>query len=364
MSYLYNAGAGHVQTNCKAVPKRLPKYSQSVFIVRFVPVNSIYFNISLIDLQGRVSTHQISAGSVDHAQKLASLNGGTLLSCEPSRLGSRRFDPIHLVAFSRAKPLDTVSFSLDLATLLEAGVTVKDAISALTRRETSPSSRQTLNQLNEAISSGLSLSAALDQAKVFPQVLIATVAASEQTGDLATGLSRYAQHQNNLRTVRDRVIGACVYPMLLMTVGSIVVAVLLTIVVPRFSALIESNGHKLPFMSELLMKWGKLVEAYPWVPSLILTAVGAAIFAMVLVWRNPETRKRLLQKIPLISSSVREFQHLQMYRTTAILAARGIPFHKALQHSMDLLSPKDIVGFSQSVSAWKKPPKQRPTQCA
>jgi general secretion pathway protein F len=46
--------------------------------------------------------------------------------------------------------------------------------------------------------------------------LIATVAASEETGDLDTGLARYAKHQQSLRTVRDRVVGACVYPLLLL----------------------------------------------------------------------------------------------------------------------------------------------------
>lgn len=52
-------------------------------------------------------------------------------------------------------------------------------------------------------------------------------------------------------------------------------------------------------------------------------------------------RKKMLEKIPGVSKVVREFQHLQMYRTTAILTSRGIAIHKALLHSMELLSPTD-----------------------
>src|SRR5205814_784401 len=112
--------------------------------------------------------------------------------------------------------LDALTFSQDLATLVQAGVTVRDALLALARKENSPAKQAVLTALADAMSHGLSLSAALEQSDAFPQLLVATVAASEQTGDLAIGLFRYARHQQSLRAVRDRVIGASVYPLLLL----------------------------------------------------------------------------------------------------------------------------------------------------
>lgn len=237
--------------------------------------------------------------------------------------------------------IDAVSFSQDLATLMEAGVTVKEAIQALTRKESAHSRHRVLDQLNTAVSQGLSFSAALERTQAFPELLVATVAASEQTGDLATGLSRYARNQQSLRTVRDRVISACVYPLLLLALGSLVVAMLLGVVVPRFATLIDSSGRELPFLSKVLMGWGRYVDAHPMVPLLLFLTIGAAIGTLVTKWRQPEVRKKWLEKMPGVAKVVREFQHLQMYRTTAILTSRGIAIHKALLYSLEFLSPSD-----------------------
>lgn len=300
------------------------------------------FNVVVMDPRGRVSTQQVEATSVEQVHQMVSGRGQVVLQCEVVKaVGAPLFGNARRLFAAKAATIDTVAFSQDLATLMEAGVTVKEAINALTRRETAPSRRHILNQLNIAVSEGFSFSVALERTQVFPELLVATVAASEQTGDLATGLSRYAKHQQSLRTVRDRVIGACVYPLLLLAVGSLVVVLLLGVVVPRFATLIESNGRELPFLSKLLMAWGQFVDAHPLIPMLMLVAMSGAAATLVMQWKKPEVRKKMLEKIPGVSKVVREFQHLQMYRTTAILTSRGIAIHKALLHSMELLSPTD-----------------------
>jgi len=137
--------------------------------------------------------------------------GHVVLQCEAIRVADNSLmSNLRKLIFAKSMTIDTVTFSQDLATLMEAGVTVKEAIQALTVKETAQSRRQIFEQLNTAISEGLSFSAALERMQAFPVLLVATVAASEQTGDLATGLSRCARHQQSLRTVRDRVVGVCV----------------------------------------------------------------------------------------------------------------------------------------------------------
>jgi general secretion pathway protein F len=234
-----------------------------------------------------------------------------------------------------------VAFAQDLATLLDAGVTVKEAIHALSQKEPSASRRQVLALLDTAVSEGLSFSAAMQRTGAFPDLLFATVSASEQTGDLATGLQRYARHQQSLRAVRDRVIGASVYPLLLLAVGSLIVALLLGVVVPRFALLIDLDGRQLPFLSRLLMGWGRFVGEYQMAALGLFALVALAMVIAAIKISDPATRKRWLERIPGFSRLAREFQHLQMYRTTAILTSRGITIHKALLHSMELLSPSD-----------------------
>lgn len=253
------------------------------------------FNVHVMDPEGRVAMQLVEAASVEQAHQKASSHGHVVLQCEAVKVTSSSLSGIFQKLFStKAAAIDTVVFSQDLATLMEAGVTVKEAIQALTRKESSHSSRQILDQLNTAISQGLSFSAALERSQAFPELLVATVAASEQTGDLATGLSRYARHQQSLRTVRDRVIGACVYPLLLLAVGSLIVAMLLGVVVPRFATLIDSSGRELPLLSKALMHWGRFVDAHPTIPVLLFLVIGAAIATLVTKWRQPEVRRKWL----------------------------------------------------------------------
>lgn len=312
------------------------------------------FTTVALDPQGRVSSHEVEAASIEQASEIVAGRGHTVLQCTPVQSSGGWLTHSWLRLGRRTAAIDTVAFSQDLATLMEAGVTVKDAIGALARRESSPVRKHVLDRVNALVAEGLSFSAALDRSHAFPDLLVATVAASEQTGDVATGLSRYSKHQQSLRQVRDRFIAAGIYPMLLVLVGALVMLVLLGIVVPRFARIIDAQGRELPFLSRVLMGWGGFVDAHPIVPICIFAAfVGSVIFA-VAQWKKPDVRKRWLEKIPGVAKLVREFQHLQMYRTTAILTSRGIAVHRALVYSLDLLSPSDRVRLERALERMRE----------
>ncbi len=314
------------------------------------------YHVLAIDLQGRLQSSQVEAMSAEEAHAIANGKGQTVLECKLAASSHASGAKLWQL-LARTKPaaaMDNVAFSQDLATLMDAGVTVKEAIHALSLKELSPSRRQILAQLDQAVSEGLSFSAAMQRTGAFPDLLLATVAASEQTGDLATGLQRYARHQHSLRTVRDRVIGASVYPLLLLVVGSLVIAMLLGVVVPRFAILIDVNGRQLPFLSQLLMSWGRFVGVHASVAVTFFALLALGIAVPLIKLRDPSTRKRWLEKIPGFSRLAREFQHLQMYRTTAILTSRGITIHKALLYSMELLSPSDQPRLRAALAAMRE----------
>lgn len=320
-----------------------------------VSVGSTLYNVSVIDAQGQLSLQKVQARSEEEAAQTVRHAGITVIRCEPfvNSRESRLRSALGAV-FTKSGSIDTVVFSQDMATLMEAGVTVKEAIAALNRKEAASSKLQVLGQINTEISNGLSFSAALRKTQAFPELLIATVAASEETGDLATGLSRYAKHQQNLRAVQDKVIGACVYPLLLLAVGSLVVALLLGVVVPRFSTLIDSTGKELPLLSKILMSWGHFVDSHPWVPFMILVALIATMTWLIVQFRNPQRRKQWLSRIPGVAKVVREFQHLQLYRTTAILTSRGITIHKALVYSTEFLSTVDQSRLKAALASMRE----------
>jgi general secretion pathway protein F len=203
----------------------------------------------------------------------------------------------------------------------------------------------------KGVSEGLPLSAALErQPGRFPPLLIATVSASEQTGDLSTALLRYAQHQQSIKALREKVVGAAIYPMLLLAVGALVVVFLLGVVVPKFAVLIESTRRQLPWTSQLLMTWGRLVAEHAWlVAAGVTTAIAASILALRQVLRSG-ARARWIEAVPLIGPTIRQFRHAQLYRTTGMLVKGGIATPRALQLGANLLGSDDRTRLARAVS--------------
>lgn len=310
----------------------------------------IAFHLVVMDARGRVTTWQAEAASDDEARRLASGNGYAVMECRPAREASGTRKEHVRRTWSKPAHLDAIAFALDLATLLEAGVSIKEGIDTLARRDNFAPRRRILNEANLLVSQGLKLSAALERTGAFAPLLIATVAASEQTGDVAVGLSRYARHQQGLRVLGDRMLGACAYPLLLLVVGFLVVLVLLGVVVPRFAQVIDVQGRQLPMLSRLLMSWGGYVGSHPIIPLAMLACFVTLLFYAWAQWKDPRRRRSWLERIPGAQKLAREFQHLQMYRTTAILTARGIPIQKALEYSLDYLSSRGQQQLRESLA--------------
>lgn len=301
-----------------------------------------------VDDVGRLRSITVKAATVELAKERAVDHGISVVQCEPvARVPFRLRDRFG----GRRNRVDVIAFSLDLSTLLDAGVTIKESLEALWSRERAYSVKLLIDQLIQRITQGRSFSEALRQSGAFPELLIATVAASERTGDLAVGLKRYARHQESLRSIRDRVVGASVYPLLLLVVGTIVVALLLGVVVPRFADLIDINGRNLPLLSRLMMNWGRFVTQHAGWAYTLFALIAATMTWLILRLKVSADRRRWLASLPVVSQIAREFQHLQMYRTTAILTSRGIPVHLALPYSADLLNPQDQRRLEQALQS-------------
>jgi general secretion pathway protein F len=118
---------------------------------------------------------------------------------------------------------------------------------ALVEKETRAETRRVLEAVRDALFEGASFSGALSRRpETFPVLFVATVRASEKTGDLAEALGRYLVYQQQIDVVRRKVIAASVYPALLLAVGTLVALFLLGYVVPRFSAVYADMRHELP----------------------------------------------------------------------------------------------------------------------
>jgi general secretion pathway protein F len=309
---------------------------------------SIPFDLVVRTSEGALRSIELRAVDTTAARAKAIQDGLHVLACSPRH---QTGEPVAHAFPGRRHGLDVATFSHELASLLAAGLSVVESLRALAAKETVGPRRTILLDVVKGVSEGLPLSAAFERAPGrFPPLLIATVSASEQTGNLSTALLRYAEHQQSIKALRDKVTGAAIYPLLLLAVGCLVVLFLLGVVVPKFATLIESTRRELPWSSQLLMTWGRLVAAHSWgVGFGVLSGLAVLFFALRHIMRTG-ARARWIEAVPVIGPTIRQFRHAQLYRTTGMLVEGGIAAPRALQLGANLLGGDDRIRLARAVT--------------
>jgi general secretion pathway protein F len=230
-------------------------------------------------------------------------------------------------------------FSQELLSLIEAGLPLLESIETLAHKEKNPLAKEIYVGLMRMLREGRPLSQAMrEYAGSFPPLYVATIRASEHTGDLQQALSRYLAYQNQVDIVRKKVLSAAIYPTLLMGVGLLVVMFLMVYVVPRFSKVYEDVGGDLPLLSRLLMGWGQFFEAYT---GAIVLGTVLVLFALGHALARGSVRDWLQRKvwqIPSVGERLRLYQLARLYRTLGMLLNGGIPLVSALDMVSGLLS--------------------------
>jgi general secretion pathway protein F len=303
------------------------------------------FELKAVNLEGRVESLDLHGLDRASAVQQAESRGYTVLAVRPraglSWRGAEARFPLTL-------------FSQELLVLLKAGLPLVEAIETLAERERRSEFRALLERVGAILRQGNTLSSALQQfPQAFPALYVATVQASERTGDLAPALQRYVAYQNQLEAIRKRLINAAIYPALLIGVGGLVSLFLLLYVVPRFSRIYEERSVDLPVFSKFLLAWGQMVEGHG---ALVVGAVAGLVIAAVYALRNASVKARIenaLWKLPAVGERLKLYQLARFYRTIGMLLRGGTPLLAALQMSSELLHPllrERLGAASRSVS--------------
>jgi general secretion pathway protein F len=261
-----------------------------------------------------------------------------------SQAQSRGYTPISANAVKQTfsnrskQKFPIVLFSQELLALLGAGLNLVEAIETLAVKDEGSITKAVLDTLLQSLYQGQSFSAALEhQPAAFPLLYIATVRASEKTGDLSESLTRYVAYQEQVVLLKKKIISASIYPALLMAVGGLVILFLLGFVVPKFSGIYAGSDSELPFLSQLLLAWGSFLDQHAQATLVIAVALVSGV---VLALSQPIVRKRLAQlfwRIPALGKRLRIYQLARFYRTLGMLLKGGTPIMPALQSVSGLL---------------------------
>jgi general secretion pathway protein F len=240
---------------------------------------------------------------------------------------ARRALPSFASPFATRFPL--LLFSQELVALLAAGLSLPEVVETFAEKESRPEFRRLFVALRESLYEGRSFSQALERfPETFPSLFVATVRAAERTGDVAEALGRYIAYHERLDAVRRKVVNASVYPIVLLGVGGLVVLFLLGYVVPRFAGVYEEVGRDLPWLSQLLLDWGRLINANG--PMLAVAFVAAAVAVALGLGRLKAFVGRVARRIPAIGERLRVYHLARLYRTLGMLLRGGTPLVTAL----------------------------------
>ena len=287
------------------------------------------FRLTVLDAGRSVAIHELDAVDEADARRQAIARGLRVIALE----ASSRLAPI-----GRAK-LGLTQFSNELIALLEAGLSLVEAIDALTEKERDDAIRNVLESIRRRLYEGQSLSVALSEAPgSFPPLYVATVRASERSGAIPEALRRFVAYQEQIDVLKKRLINASIYPAVLLGAGTLVVLFLVGFVVPRFAGIYEDIGGELPLASRILMNWGKLLAAHG-----TGVLIGFIVF-VVLTGRavmRPEFRMavgRMIARIPAVGHQLELYQLARLYRTVGMLLRGGLPVVQAFEMTRGLLA--------------------------
>jgi len=257
-----------------------------------------------------------------------------------SVLSLKRAASWNISIFRRRHRFPLGLFNQELLALLGAGLTLVESIEGLAEKESHGPTRTILDQLNERLKQGRTLSQAMQELpETFPTLYVSTVRATERTGDLPDALARYAAYEAQLDTVRKQVVSASIYPVLLMIVGGLVVLFLLGYVVPKFSHVYEDIQGDLPLLSQWLLALGRFLEESGLIAGALALAGAVVLGRIAMLPAAHRWVGARLWLIPAIGSRMRLYQLARFYRTLGMLLRGGTAVVTAIDMTSGLLAP-------------------------
>jgi general secretion pathway protein F len=218
-----------------------------------------------------------------------------------------------------------------LATLIGAGLPIDEALAALSEQADSERQRGMTVALRARVMEGASLAQAMGEfPESFPDIFRATVGAGEQSGRLEAVLEKLADYAEARDALKQKILAALAYPILLSIVALAVVAGLLTWVVPQIVGVFQNLHQTLPLATRALMAASAFMRAWGW---LVLIALVAIIVAASVALRQESVRfrwHRFLLRVPLVGRLIRAANTSRATRTLALLADSAVPLLDAL----------------------------------
>lgn len=291
-----------------------------------------------VDPSGKEHRGVLEGDTPRHVRQL--LRDKQLLPVEIAEVEAReRKSRRQLSFFKGISGLDLALLTRQLATLVKAGLPLEEALLAVSEHTEKPRLKSIILGVRAKVLEGHTLAAGLDDfPHAFPPVYRATIMAGEQAGQLDSVLDRLADYTESRHGLRQKVVQAMVYPILLTAIALIIIIVMLIAVVPKVVGVFETTGQDLPLMTRGLIAISSFVQNW-WF--LLIAGVVAGVMLILRLLRHEHIRRRVhrwLLRAPLIGRVTRGLNTARFTRTLSILTASGVPALEALRISASVIA--------------------------
>lgn len=288
-----------------------------------------FFRYKAISSNGKSTTGLVEAVNGEQAAKLLKDKQLFVISLSETNEHAitSRFDKLQKVSLN-----DIVNFTRQLATMVVAGLSIPDALNILHTQTPNAVFAQVLSDIERSIVGGGNFGDALSKyPNYFSPIYISLIRAGEASGMLDKVLEQLADTLESEREFRGKVVGALIYPVIIVAGMIIVVIVMMVVVMPKLTDLYRDFGITLPVTTQLLIAFSNFIIHDWWLVLLIIAAVGYGFSR----WKKTEIGSyaldTLILKLPLFGDLQKKTILVEFTRTLAMLLGAGIHILDALK---------------------------------
>lgn len=280
------------------------------------------FSYSAKDLQG--GSHKGEVETVDESSAAMLLRRKKLivLSVKPKKEASPGlFDSI----FNRISFSDIVIVTRQLATMVEAGLVLSETLDILEEQQANKRLKTVLREVATDVRNGLDFAAALEKhPHVFPNLYSKLVKAGQASGKLDTILKQLATNLEKEREFRNKVRGAMVYPVIVVTMMVAVMLVMVFFVMPKLMGLYSDSGLTLPLPTRIVLGFTNFMLGFWWLVGIMLAGLFVGVKRYIATSQGKFNIDRLMLRVPALGRVISIVIMTNFTRTFGLLVSSGI----------------------------------------
>ncbi len=240
--------------------------------------------------------------------------------------------------FARGGKRQIIDFTKQMATLLNSGIKLTEALSVLTLQASNVRFKNAVSDIRDRVVTGESFTDALkDYSDYFDIIYVSMVHVGEVTGTLGGSFSSIANFMEKRQRVESKVVTAMVYPIVLISFCIAAILILTTTVIPKIASQIESTGQQLPWITRQLMGVGNLLTSWRLLP--VLLAVFGAVWGLkrfLKTRRGSYLRDKLILSLPLFGPLIKQRVVARFASTLSTLLSSGLAMAESLRVVADV----------------------------